>query len=84
MVVSKVSQKEADDKAMKLADIFWGRRKEFGSYNETRTPEDTLKATKESIKEGVYPVVISASGNISTAGSSSGVTTSLQLILKDD
>ena len=84
LVVAKDSQSSADKKAMELADTFWGRRAEFGFYNETRTPEDTLKATKESIEDGVYPVVISDSGDNPTAGSSGDVTNFLHLILKDE
>jgi microcystin degradation protein MlrC len=84
LVVTKDSQKQADDKAMELADIFWNRRAEFGFYNETRTPEDTLEATKESITEGVFPVVISDSGDNPTAGSSGDVTNFLHLLLKDE
>ncbi|MBK5201369.1 MAG: M81 family metallopeptidase, partial [Spirochaetaceae bacterium] len=38
LVVSKESQIAADIKAMELAENFWSRRKEFGFYNETRTP----------------------------------------------
>jgi microcystin degradation protein MlrC len=84
LVVTKDSQKQADDKAMELADIFWNRRAEFGFYNETRTPEDTLEATKESITEGVFPVVISDSGDNPTAGSSGDVTNFLHLLLNDE
>ncbi|MGH4038208.1 MAG: M81 family metallopeptidase [Sphaerochaeta sp.] len=84
LVVAKDSQLAADKKAMELAETFWNRRAEFGFYNETRGPEDTLVATKESIDKGLYPVVISDSGDNPTAGSSGDVTNFLHLLLKDE
>ncbi len=83
LVVSKESQKEADEKAMELANNFWNRRGDFGFYNETRTPEDTLLETKKSIDNDIYPVVISDSGDNPTAGSSQDVTNFLKLIISD-
>lgn len=83
VVVTQDDQKQADELARELGQIFWNRRKEFGFYNETRMPLDALKATRESIAEGVYPVVISDSGDNPTAGSSGDVTNFLSLILSD-
>ena len=83
VVVTQDDQPLADSLAKELASIFWSRRKEFGFYNETRMPEAALKATRESIAEGVYPVVISDSGDNPTAGSSGDVTNFLSLILSD-
>ena len=83
VVVTQDDQDKADLLAKELAQIFWSRRKEFGFYNETRMPADALKATRESIESGVYPVVISDSGDNPTAGSSGDVTNFLSLILSD-
>jgi len=83
VVVTQGDQAQADGLAKELAQIFWSRRKEFGFYNETRMPSDALKATRESIEQGVYPVVISDSGDNPTAGSSGDVTSFLSLILSD-
>lgn len=83
LVVSKKSQIEADNKAMELAENFWNRRKEFGFYNETRTPEDTILETIKSIDNDIYPVVISDSGDNPTAGSSQDVTNFLKLIISN-
>ena len=83
VVVTQGDQAQADGLAKELAQIFWSRRKEFGFYNETRMPSDALKATRESIESGVYPVVISDSGDNPTAGSSGDVTSFLSLILSD-
>lgn len=83
VVVTQDNQAQADSLAQELAGIFWNRRKEFCFYNETRMPADALEATKQSIGEGVYPVVISDSGDNPTAGSSGDVTNFLSLILSD-
>lgn len=83
VVVTQDDQKRADELAKELAAIFWGRRAEFGFYNETRMPGDAIGATKESIAEGVFPVVISDSGDNPTAGGSGDVTNFLRLILDD-
>ena len=83
VVVTQDDQRLADSLAKELASLFWDRRGEFGFYNETRTSEDALKATRESIEQGVYPVVISDSGDNPTAGSSGDVTNFLSLILRD-
>ena len=83
VVVTQDDQDKADLLAKELAQIFWSRRKEFSFYNETRMPADALKATRESIAKGVYPVVISDSGDNPTAGSSGDVTNFLSLILSD-
>ncbi len=81
LVVSKNDKEYADKKAMELAEIFWNRREDFCFYNETRMPEDALKHALSSVNEGIYPVVVSDSGDNPTAGSSSDVTNFLKLIL---
>ncbi|MGD9927813.1 MAG: M81 family metallopeptidase [Sphaerochaeta sp.] len=83
VVVTQDDQKRADEIAKELAAIFWGRRAEFGFYNETRMPSDAIGATKDSIAEGVYPVVISDSGDNPTAGGSGDVTNFLRLVMDD-
>ena len=83
LVVTKGDKEYADKKAMELAEIFWNRREDFCFYNETRMPEDALKHSIDSVKDGVYPVVISDSGDNPTAGSSSDVTNFLKLILEN-
>ncbi len=83
VVVTQDNQAQADGLAQELAGIFWNRRTEFCFYNETRMPADALEATKQSIGQGVYPVVISDSGDNPTAGSSGDVTNFLSLILSD-
>ena len=73
----------ADKLSRELAETFWAKRKAFAFYNETRMPAEALEATKTSLEENVYPVVISDSGDNPTAGSSQDVTNFLALVLKD-
>jgi Uncharacterized conserved protein len=84
LVVTDGDETLAKSKSRELATLFWARRKEFCFYNETAMPEEALKRARKSIEEGVYPVVISDSGDNPTAGSSQDVTNFLKLILKDD
>lgn len=84
LVATVNNQKMADEKAMQLAEKFWSLRDKFGFYNETHHPEECLTQAKESIKNNVYPVVISDSGDNPTAGSSQDVTNFLKLILEDE
>ena len=83
VVVTQDNQALADSLAKELANLFWNRRAEFGFYNETHLPEVAIEATKESLADGVYPVVISDSGDNPTAGSSGDVTNFLHLLLAD-
>jgi len=83
VVVTQDDQELADSLAKELAEIFWSRRAEFTFYNETRMPQDALEATKASLKEDIYPVVISDSGDNPTAGGSGDVTNFLHLIMED-
>lgn len=83
LVVTNGDLTLAQQKSKELAELFWSRRKDFGFYNETCDPEEAINRTFESIEKGVYPVVISDSGDNPTAGSSQDVTTFLSLILKD-
>ncbi|MDC7251038.1 MAG: M81 family metallopeptidase [Sphaerochaetaceae bacterium] len=84
LVVTKADERKARDKAMELANIFWNKREDFCFYNETRMPKDALEKSLESVNNGIYPVVISDSGDNPTAGSSSDVTNFLKLILEND
>jgi microcystin degradation protein MlrC len=83
LVVTDNNKKLSDHMSMELANIFWNTRKRFGFYNETNSPQDCLIEAKKSIKNKIYPVVISDSGDNPTAGSSQDVTNFLQLILAD-
>lgn len=83
LVVSSGSQHLADQTAMELAEKFWARRHEFRFYNETYEPKETLEMAKESLEKGIFPVVISDSGDNPTAGSSQDVTNFLKLIMAD-
>ncbi|WP_428771193.1 M81 family metallopeptidase [Treponema sp. HNW] len=83
MVVADGDRELARKKAKELAQLFWDTRSEFGFYNETRETADALKHTKLSIEEGVYPVVLSDSGDNPTAGSSQDVTNFLKEIMAD-
>ena len=83
VVVTQDDQRLADSLAKELAEIFWSRRAEFTFYNETRMPQDALEATKASLAENIYPVVISDSGDNPTAGGSGDVTNFLHLIMED-
>ncbi|MDT4761568.1 M81 family metallopeptidase [Sphaerochaeta sp. PS] len=83
VVTTDGDQGLADRLAREMGELFWGRRREFGFYNETRMPSDALEATRKSLEDGVFPVVISDSGDNPTAGSSQDVTTFLSLILED-
>lgn len=83
LVVSDNDQKTADEGAMELARLFWNTRHEFGFYNETREVPEAIEQAWLSIQAGVYPVVLSDSGDNPTAGSSQDVTNFLQAILAD-
>jgi len=83
LVVIKNDVVYAKEKAKELANIFWNRRDDFCFYNETRMPLDALTNAIDSVKNNIYPVVISDSGDNPTAGSSSDVTNFLKLILKN-
>lgn len=83
LVVSDNDQKTADNAALELAHVFWDTRHEFGFYNETREVPDAIDKAYESIRNQVYPVVLSDSGDNPTAGSSQDVTNFLKAIIKD-
>ena len=83
LVVTEESSEDAARYAKELADIFWASRHKFCFYNETYESDICLEKAKESIESGVYPVVISDSGDNPTAGSSQDVTNFLKAILKD-
>ena len=83
MVVTDGDKQLATEKARELAQLFWDTRKEFGFYNETREPADALVHARSSVEAGVYPVVLSDSGDNPTAGSSQDVTNFLKAILAD-
>ncbi|MEL3905940.1 MAG: M81 family metallopeptidase [Treponema sp.] len=83
LVVADGDRALAERKARELAQLFWDTRSEFGFYNETREPEDALINARVSVEAGVYPVVLSDSGDNPTAGSSQDVTNFLKLILAD-
>ena len=69
--------------AQQMAHTFWEYREEFTFYNETREPLDAIEETHCLIESGIYPVVISDSGDNPTAGSSQDVTTFLTQIIED-
>lgn len=77
------TQEKADMEALRSARDFWSRRHEFHFYNETCESYDALVATKDSLDNGIWPVVISDSGDNPTAGSSQDVTNFLLMILED-
>ncbi len=83
LVVTDDSQESANKAALELAHEFWDTRKEFAFYNETREVDDAIEHTVSSIKDGVFPVVLSDSGDNPTAGSSQDVTNFLKAIIKD-
>lgn len=83
VVVSDDCQKTADDTALELAHEFWDTRSEFCFYNETREVGDAIDHTCESLKAGIFPVVLSDSGDNPTAGSSQDVTNFLKAIIAD-
>ncbi|AEC03005.1 M81 family metallopeptidase [Parasphaerochaeta coccoides] len=83
LVVTEESQEQADDEAITLARRFWDIRKDFHFYNDTREPREALDGALEYIGKGMWPVVISDSGDNPTAGSSQDVTNFLKMILAD-
>lgn len=83
LVVTDDSQESANNAALELAHEFWDTREEFAFYNETREVDDAIENTVLSIKDGVFPVVLSDSGDNPTAGSSQDVTNFLKAIIKD-
>lgn len=82
--VTNGDKKLADSACLKIADYVWERRASFTFYNETHEPSIALDKSFESISSGIYPVVISDSGDNPTAGSSQDVTNFLKLILSDE
>ncbi len=84
LVVTDGDKQLAEEKAKELAQLFWNARSEFCFYNETREPADALEHAKASVEDGVFPVVLSDSGDNPTAGSSQDVTNFLKLILADE
>lgn len=83
VAVSDDCQKTADETALELAHEFWDSRKEFGFYNETREVPDAIDNAFQSIEAGIFPVVLSDSGDNPTAGSSQDVTNFLKAIIAD-
>jgi len=83
MVVTDGDKHLAAEKARELAQLFWDTRSEFGFYNETREPADALVHARSSVEAGIYPVVLSDSGDNPTAGSSQDVTNFLKAVLAD-
>lgn len=83
LVVVKDDQELANAYARELAKLFWDTRHEFKFYNETHEAPEALTAAWESIQNGIYPVVISDSGDNPTAGSSQDVTNFLKMIIAD-
>ena len=83
VVVTNGDQAQAESLANSLASRLWERRTEFSFYTDTRMPEDALRYARQSIAEGIYPVVISDSGDNPTAGGSGDVMQFLSLILAD-
>ncbi len=84
LVVTDGDKNLAEEKAKELARFFWDARSEFCFYNETREPDDALVHARKSLADGVYPVVLSDSGDNPTAGSSQDVTNFLKLIIADE
>ncbi len=84
LVVTEDDQDQADREAAALAQYFWDIRKNFTFYNDTREPREALDGAIQSIMEGIFPVVISDSGDNPTAGSSQDVTNFLKMIIADD
>lgn len=83
MAVSDDCQNTADETALELAHEFWDSREEFGFYNETREVPDAIDNAVKSIEDGLFPVVMSDSGDNPTAGSSQDVTNFLKAIIAD-
>lgn len=83
VVVTNNDQELADKEAKRLGELFWETRNKFCFYNDTRSPEETLKAALEFCKTD-FPVVISDSGDNPTAGSSQDVTNFLKMILANE
>lgn len=83
VVVTQNDQEQADRLAEELASLFWNKRAQFGFYTEALLPEKAVEATKQSLRDGTFPVVISDSGDNPTAGSSADVTTFLASLLAD-
>lgn len=83
LVVTDDNQEHANKAALELAHQFWNTREEFTFYNETREVDDAINHAVSSIEAGVFPVVLSDSGDNPTAGSSQDVTNFLKAIIKD-
>lgn len=75
--------KLSENISMEIADKFWSHRDDFKFYNETHMPDKAIDETVKLLEKGIYPVVISDSGDNPTAGSSQDVTNFLSLIIED-
>lgn len=83
IAVSESDQDLANEKAVSFAKEFWAHRADFRFYNETHEEDDALVAARESIEDGVWPVVISDSGDNPTAGSSQDQVAFLAKVIND-
>lgn len=83
IVVTDGDKDLSETLSKKMAHLFWEYREEFTFYNETREPLDAINETHRLVTSGIYPVVISDSGDNPTAGSSQDVTTFLTQIIDD-
>lgn len=80
-VVSTNSQKECDELCLYLARLFWSHRHDFKFVAEAYKPKEALDKALETVKEGIFPVYISDSGDNPTAGASADNTHFLNLML---
>ena len=83
LAVSSGDMEKARREALSLARAFWERRNDFKFAVDALEVPDAIDAAADSIKNGVWPVVLSDSGDNPTAGSSQDVTNFLRAIIND-
>lgn len=83
LVISSVSKDHAARYAGQNAEYLWSRRSDFKFCTEALHPAEALERTKEYIREGRTPVVLSDSGDNPTAGAAGDVTSLLRMMLED-
>ncbi len=78
------SQEQANEEAVRLAELMWSRKDEFCFQTEAYHEEEALNVAFQSIADGVWPVFLSDSGDNPTAGSSSDCTELLKFLMEDE
>lgn len=77
------SQEVANNIAIDIAQEFFNKKEEFTFHTETYEPHEAYEVALDAIKDGIFPIYLSDSGDNPTAGSSSDCTDFLKIILEN-